>query len=86
MNPRTIAILTFIGFLLFFFGMMSLILSLMGLSISFLDWMSESFGRGGAFFIHLCMIVIGLVLTAAVRSNNFAGEDPVRKEPLDTSL
>lgn len=79
MSSRTSTILTIIGFLLFFFGMMALLLSMMDLRIIFMDWITETLGRGGALIVHLCMIIFGLVMTVAARGN-FAGEDPV---PID---
>ena len=59
--------------------MMSLILSLMDIRISFLNWLPDTFGRLAAFVIHLCMTIFGLVLIVAIRGN-FAGEDPIPLE------
>ena len=74
MSSQTSTILNIIGFFLFFFGMMALVLSMMDLRIVFMDWITESAGRGGAFLIHLVMIILGLVIVVAARGN-YSGED-----------
>lgn len=76
MSSKTSTILTIIGFLLFFFGMMALVLSMLDLRIPFMDWIPEMFGRLVAFVVHLSMIIMGLVVVVAARGN-FSGEDPV---------
>ena len=67
-------IFTTIGFFLFFFGMMALVLSMMDLRISFMNWITESLGRGPAFLVHICMVIFGIVMVVAARGN-FSGED-----------
>lgn len=76
MSSKTSTILTIIGFLLFFFGMMSLVLSMLDLRIPFMDWIPNTFGRLIALLVHLSMIIMGLVAVVAARGN-FTGEDPV---------
>ena len=53
--------LTIIGFVLFLFGMLALILSLVGLKLSFLTWI-DSPGRGFGFLIRIIMIFGGMIL------------------------
>lgn len=54
-------ILLFLGFLLFIFGMLSLILQLIGANLSFLTFIDD-FGRGTGLVIRLVMIFGGVVL------------------------
>ncbi|MCP9234995.1 intracellular growth attenuator family protein [Lewinella sp. JB7] len=53
--------LTVIGFLLFFFGLVSVLLNLVGVDIFFMSWI---YGLGVAFSfgLRLLMIVVGLIL------------------------
>ncbi len=74
MSSKTSTILNIIGFFLFFFGMMALVLSMMDLRITFMNWITELAGRGGAFLIHIMMVIIGLVMVVAARGN-YMGED-----------
>lgn len=50
-----------IGFLLAGIGFISLILSLIGLQLSFLTWL-DSLGRLFSFLVRIIMIVAGIVL------------------------
>lgn len=50
-----------IGFLLLALGLLSIILSMVGVQFAFLLWMN-SFGPGVAFVLKLLMIVLGIVL------------------------
>lgn len=79
MSSKTSTILNIIGFLLFFFGMMALTLSLMDVRISFMNWIPDTLGRLPAFLVHLFMIILGLVVVVAARGN-FSGEDPIPLE------
>lgn len=54
---------TLLGFLLFMFGFLSLILSMIGLQFSFLTW-PDAFGRLGGFVFRLLMILGGIVLVS----------------------
>ena len=76
MSSKTSTILTIIGFFLFFFGMMALVLSMLDLRIPFMNWIPETFGRLIALLVNLSMIILGLVAVVAARGN-FSGEDPV---------
>ncbi|MGK0390210.1 MAG: hypothetical protein ACI94Y_002961 [Maribacter sp.] len=76
MSSKTSIIITIIGFFLFFFGMMALVLSMLDLRIPFMDWIPNTFGRLIALLVNLSMIIMGLVAVVAARGN-FAGEDPV---------
>lgn len=69
MNRRSL--LTIIGFLLFFFGFLSMILYLFagGLKISFLSFI-DHFGTVPAFIIRLFMIFGGMVLFYVSRTGN----------------
>ncbi len=53
--------LTVVGFLLVGIGFLSLILSLVGIEFSFLNWL-RSFGPLGAFLVRLGMILGGFIL------------------------
>ena len=64
--------LTLIGFLLFFFGTLSLVLSLVGAKLIFLTWL-ETFGPLIGFLMKILMIVGGIVMVMLVRSD-FKGE------------
>ena len=54
-------ILTLIGFLLVGIGFIALILSLIGLQLSFLTWL-DSPGRLFGFLMRIVMIVAGIIL------------------------
>ena len=56
-----------LGFFLFFFGFIALILMLVGLQISFLSWIDQ-WGRTGGLVIRLLMVFGGLVLMYLMRS------------------
>lgn len=57
-------IITFIGFLLFLFGFVSLVLSMIGIQLAFLTWIDIP-GRLFGFVFRLLMIIGGIVLVAA---------------------
>ncbi len=52
---------TIIGFLLFFAGFMAIVLSLVGLQLTFLSWI-QSFGAGISLIIKLVMLFGGLII------------------------
>jgi hypothetical protein len=58
--------LLILGFFLFFFGFIALILMLVGLQISFLTWI-DHWGRTGGLVIRLLMVFGGLVLIYLTR-------------------
>lgn len=66
---------TLIGFLLFLYGMLALVLTLIGAQLTFLTWL-DSFGAGIGFVAKVVMVIVGLVLVYIARSD-FAGEKPV---------
>ena len=53
--------LTVVGFILFFFGLVSLLLNLVGVDIFFMTWL-YSLGVGISFAVRLLMFVGGIVL------------------------
>jgi len=60
------------GFILFLTGMMALILSLVGVQLSFLTWI-DHWGGGVGMIIRLIMVAVGIVLIV-LSSTNFSGE------------
>lgn len=61
MNTRKQAIITTIGFLLVGIGLLALILSLVGVKLSFLVWLDSS-SRLFGFVGKLVMIIVGFIL------------------------
>jgi len=59
---------TFIGFLLFLYGFIALILSIIGARLTFLAWIDD-LGRMPAFLIKISMIVLGVVLVALAQTD-----------------
>lgn len=59
---------TILGFLLFIIGGMALVLSLVGVQLSFLTWIDAP-GRLFGFVIRLLMILGGIVLVVLTRTN-----------------
>ncbi len=51
-----------LGFVLVAVGLLSIILSAMGLQFSFLLWMDRSLGAGLAFLLRILMVLFGFVL------------------------
>lgn len=64
-----------IGFSLFLIGMLALVLSLVGVKLSFLSWIDDG-GRGLGLLIRLAMVIIGAVIVVVTRSN-FDGREGV---------
>jgi hypothetical protein len=62
------SLLTALGFLLFFLGVLSLVLSLVGLKFSFLAFM-DMFGALPSFIIKLSMIFGGIILIVLSKAN-----------------
>jgi len=67
------SIFTFLGFVLFLSGMSALVLSLVGVQLSFLTWI-DSPGKTIGFLIRLAMILTGIIMIFLSRSN-FDGND-----------
>jgi len=59
---------TIIGFLLFIIGGLALVLSLIGVQLSFLTWIDEPSQLLG-FVIRLLMILAGIVIVALARTD-----------------
>lgn len=53
---------TVIGYILVLIGFLSLILAMIGLSLSPLVWIDRSLGQLGAFVTKLLMIVVGMAM------------------------
>jgi hypothetical protein len=62
------ALFTTIGFLLFILGFVSIVLSMIGVQLSFLTWLDEP-GRLFGFVARLGMILLGIVLVALSQTN-----------------
>ena len=71
-------IFTIVGFLLFLFGMSALVLSLVGVKLSFLLFIDKA-GAGLGFVIRLLMIFGGLIITW-VSKTNWASENEEKDE------
>lgn len=71
--PDKTTLLTVVGFLLFFLGMLALSLSLVGVKLVILEWIDHWGGLSGL-LIRLLMIISGVVIIVAARGN-FSGED-----------
>ncbi|MCB9082178.1 MAG: hypothetical protein H6555_10750 [Lewinellaceae bacterium] len=65
--------LTLVGFLLVVTGFLALVLSLVGLQLSFLTWIDAP-GRLFGFVMRLLFILVGFVLVYLAQTN-FSGED-----------
>lgn len=64
-----------IGFLCFFTGFLSILLSVLGIQFSLLVWMDQ-LGNGTAFLMRLGIMVFGIILLV-ISTGNFAGEDRI---------
>lgn len=62
------AVLSIVGFLLFFFGFFSLLLSMVGIKIVFLMWL-DAFGSVASFVIKILMIIAGIVVIVLSRGD-----------------
>lgn len=62
------AIYTTIGFLLFTIGMLALVLSLVGVQLSFLTWIDKP-GRLFGFLIRILMVLLGVVIVVLARTD-----------------
>ena len=66
-------LITFIGFLLAGLGFLALVLSLVGVQLSFLTWI-DSPGKLTGFLIRLIMILAGIIIIYLAQTN-FSGEE-----------
>ena len=62
------SLFSLIGFSLFIIGTMALVLSLVGVKLSFLTWIDAP-GQGFGFLIRLIMIIVGIVIIVVTRSD-----------------
>ena len=62
------SIFSILGFTLFITGMLALVLSLVGVKLSFLAWIDNP-GRGWGLLIRLAMIIVGAIMVVMTRSN-----------------
>jgi len=69
MNKTT---LTIIGFLLLMLGVISLVLTLVGVQLSYLLWI-DAMGKGIGFVLRLIMVLTGVVMIVLSRGR-FDGE------------
>lgn len=76
-------IYTLIGFLLFIIGGTALVLSLVGVKLSFLLWIDAAGGLLG-FIIRIVMMIGGIVI-AVLSTGNWQEEDELddKNEPID---
>jgi len=68
LNLMSRAIYTTIGFLFFTIGLMALVLSLVGVQLSFLTWIDKP-GRLFGFIIRILMILAGVVIVVLARTD-----------------
>ncbi|MDX1939252.1 MAG: hypothetical protein SFU99_01795 [Saprospiraceae bacterium] len=66
-------LITLVGFLLAGMGFLALVLSLVGLQLSFLTWLDAP-GRLFGFVARLVMIIVGIVIIFLAQTN-FKGEE-----------
>ncbi|MFT6333603.1 MAG: hypothetical protein ACI86M_000331 [Saprospiraceae bacterium] len=69
---------TIIGYLLFLMGILSIILSMVGLQLTFLSWI-QSFGTGVSIIIKIVMLFSGLIIM-------YISKMPTEDDNLETSL
>lgn len=68
-------ILTLVGFLLAGLGFLALVLSVVGVKLSFLTWIDAP-GPLFGFVIRLVMIIAGIIIVYLAQTD-FSGEDPL---------
>ena len=61
-------IMTLLGYLLFALGMLSIILSIVGVKLAFLAWIDNWGGLIG-FLIKLSMLVVGMIIMFVARAD-----------------
>ena len=67
-------ILTLVGFLLFMLAAVSILISLVGLQVSFMQWMDAVAGRSVGFLLKILMLLAGVII-AFFSKYNFAKDD-----------
>lgn len=63
------AVISIVGFLLFLYGGLSLVLSLIGVQLSFMTWL-DRFGLLASLLIKLGMIVFGIAMVYVSRMSD----------------
>lgn len=66
-NMRQKGWLTVIGFVMFLFGFLSIVLSMVGVQLQFMVWL-DHFGRGWGFLARLILLMAGLLIVISDRS------------------
>ena len=66
---------TLIGFVIFAIGILSIVLSVVGVKLSYLLWM-DKLGGLASFVTKLLMIILGAIIMVASRSD-FSGEEAI---------
>ncbi len=69
---------TFIGFVLFCVGFISILLGIVGVDLIFLLWM-DSFGGLASFLLKIAMIIVGVVIVVLTRVD-WAAEEELMEE------
>ena len=67
-NMKNKGLMTLLGYLLFALGMLSIILSIVGVKLAFLSWI-DNWGRLTGFLIKLFMLVIGMIIMFVARAD-----------------
>lgn len=73
------ALYSIIGFLLFLFGFLSILLGMVGIKIVFLLWI-DALGRLGAFLFKLTMIIAGITMIILTRGDEARFDDYLTEE------
>lgn len=68
-------LLLFIGFVLFLFGALSVIVGLVGVQLVPTAWMTDLFGGTAAFIIQLFMAMFGIAIAIVSRSDDDAFDE-----------
>lgn len=72
-------LIVFIGFLLLMIGGVSIVLDLIGIKLAFLLWL-EYFGSTPAFIIKIVMMMAGIVMALAARTDDEVYDEFFDKE------
>lgn len=72
---RNKGVITLIGFLLAGIGFLALVLSVVGVKLSFLTWIDKP-GALFGFVVRLVMIITGIIIVFLAQTD-FSGEEPL---------
>jgi len=61
-------VISIVGFLFFAFGLLSIVLSLVGVQLVFLNWI-DALGTTWGFLLKLIMIIAGIVMLVLARTD-----------------